>query len=125
MRERRIRTDRVVRQYVVAAEVIPRGGILVLVARSQRLRQHPLSVAQILLFLLGEPRLGRAFQIQQPAIHQVMPRLDIALGLCPTVRLRCPSRSGPLRRELRNPDERGDQQRNSTAERSHRFTPSF
>ncbi|PYP39169.1 MAG: hypothetical protein DMD48_07630 [Gemmatimonadetes bacterium] len=81
--ERRIGALRVIHENVVAAQVIPRGRILLLTPRGQRLRQYALRVAQILGLLILKPRGARALQVQETAVDEIMAGLDVAPGRRP------------------------------------------
>src|SRR5207247_3445436 len=80
LREGGVRSSQVVRHQVVAPEVVPCRGVLLLPGARQGLRENTVRVLQVLGALLRELGARRALQVQQSAVHQVMARLEFARG---------------------------------------------
>src|SRR5207253_8768611 len=78
LRQRRVRAYEVVGHEVVAPQIVPRGRVLLLLTVRHRLREHALRVLEILGLLVRELGGERAPERLHPAIHQLMPRLDVA-----------------------------------------------
>src|SRR5439155_384702 len=81
--ERRVGAGEIVLQGVVARQVIPRGRILLLASRGQCLVQYLVRILKIFRPLVRKLGLGRAAEVQDPAVHEVMLRTEVALGRRP------------------------------------------
>src|SRR5207247_4215996 len=86
LRERRVDPLPVVSHDVIAGEVVPRCGILLLPPGRQRLGQHPLRVAQIFLLLILELAHRRALQIPHALVDEGVVRFQVAFRFRPAVR---------------------------------------
>src|SRR3989442_4563467 len=78
-RERRVGSLEVLLNRVIARQVVPRGGFRLLPASRHRLSEDPVGVLEILLPLVLELGVVRALQREDPAVHQLVPRPELAL----------------------------------------------
>src|SRR2546427_11159145 len=79
LRKRRVGSPEVVLKLVITGQVVPRCRVLLLPPGRHRLGEDAVGVLEILLPLVFELGVARALQIEGAAVHQLVPRPDLAL----------------------------------------------